>query len=498
MIKDEIKFLLTHSSIFGLGTVVSQVVAFFMLPLYTRYLTPSDYGMLEIIGISNGIIGIVVTVGIAMALSRFYYEPDSEKGKNTVVSTTYITYVSIAVLFIPILFIVSTPLSVLLFETKDYGYYFRISFTTLCIGGIFDIGMMYLRLLKKSVVYISITITRLILLISLNIYFIVVLHLGVLGILYSALIVRCLMTLIITASILWKIGLRFKIDLAKSMLKYSLPIIPSKLSNTLIKQADKYFVLYFLSLADMGIYSLALKMGNVIHTLLTVPFTMAYMPRRFETIKMDGSRDNYAKIFTYYIFIVGYIGLAISLLIPEILKLMVASSFFEAAKIVPLVVFSMIIYGSHMHFNLGILVSKKTKYMAYINLASAAVSLTGNLVLIFLFGLWGAVLSSIIALTFEAVLLYRTSNKLYKIPFQFARVFKYLSVAVLFYIVLQGLRFNMGYWYIAVKLGGLCIFPIVLIWLKIITPDEMNEIKRIYVTRVKMKIMKRTVQKGVS
>ena len=79
MITNEIRFLLTHSSIYGLGTVVSRLVAFILLPLYTRYLTPTDYGVLETIDISSGIIGIVVTVGIARSLSRFYYEFDDEK-----------------------------------------------------------------------------------------------------------------------------------------------------------------------------------------------------------------------------------------------------------------------------------------------------------------------------------------------------------------------------------------------------------------------------------
>ena len=82
MISGEVKFLLTHSSIYGLGNVVSQLVAFVLLPLYTRYLTPKDYGVLEAVDISTGIIGIVVTMGIARALSRFYYEKEEGKARK--------------------------------------------------------------------------------------------------------------------------------------------------------------------------------------------------------------------------------------------------------------------------------------------------------------------------------------------------------------------------------------------------------------------------------
>ena len=154
MISKEIKFLLTHSSIYGLGTVVSQLVAFLLLPVYTRYLTPTDYGVLETIGVSSGIIGLVVTVGIARALSRFYYESEKETERNKVVSTTYITYSAIACLALPLLFLLSDPLATVLFKSGHYGFFFIISFTSLILGGLVDIGIMYLRLIKKPFVFI--------------------------------------------------------------------------------------------------------------------------------------------------------------------------------------------------------------------------------------------------------------------------------------------------------------------------------------------------------
>ena len=108
---------------------------------------------------------------------------------------------------------------------------------------------------------------------------------GVLGILYSSLIVRSAYAIILTFAILWKTRFKFSFTLAVKMIKYNAPIIPSNLASTFIKQSDKYFVLHFLTLADTGIYALALRLGNAVHNLLTVPFNMAYIPRRFELMK---------------------------------------------------------------------------------------------------------------------------------------------------------------------------------------------------------------------
>lgn len=480
MISKEIKFLLTHSSIYGLGTIISRVVAFVLLPLYTRYLTPADYGIIEVIDVTTAMIGLVVTVGISRALSRFYYISNDQNQRNIVVSTTFLTYSIIALFFLPFLIYGANPLAKLLFNSDQYGLFLRISFITLLLGGLVDTSMMYLRLIKQPVIFISLTTIRLILLIFFNVLFIVYYKMGVIGILYSSLIVRALYAVVLTSAILWKINIAFSVSKSLDLLKYGLPMIPSALANTAVKQSDKYFVLYILTISDMGIYSLALKLGNAIHSLMTIPFNMAYIPRRFEIMKQKDAKETYKKIFTYYMFFITYSGLVLSILIPEILQVMVPSEFRSAGTIIPLVVFSMIIFGSHYHFDFGILYSKKTKYLAYINMVSAILNLGLNYSLIRNYGLFGAVWSATIILGFQALLLYYFSNKFYPIEYEFQRIIKYMAVAggiygVSYYLNIEMVSLNLG-----IKLLLLIvIFPVTIILLKIISSGEIAKIKEI-------------------
>lgn len=490
MLSKEIKFLLTHSSIYGLGTVISRLVAFILLPLYTRYLTPGDYGTLELIDITSGIAGVVVSVGIAGALARFYYEFEKQKERNKVLSTTYITYFVLACLSAPLLFYISEPMAKLFLGSRHYSHFFKISFGSLLIGVFIDIGLLYLRLIKKSFAFISLTISRLALLILFNIIFIVHFKMGLLGILYSSLIVRGLYAVVMTSMILWKTKNRYSIKLSYDMLRYSLPLIPSRLAGTFVKQSDKYFVLHFVSLSDLGIYSLALKLGNAIHYLLTVPFNLAYIPRRFEIMKRDDAREIYAKMFTYHAFLLAYIGLGLSVLIPDILEIIVTPKFFKARLFVPLVVFSMIIFGCHNHFNFGILYSKKTKYIAYINLACASINLGLNFILIVKYGLWGAITSSVIVLSIQAFLLYFISNKLYPIKFEFMRILKYIFISFIFYGVSRQIYFDVLALETILKIVLLLLFPITVVLLKIITPEETSKVKEIYTERIRPLFLK--------
>ena len=479
MISKEIKFLLTHSSIYGVGTIVSQLVAFIMLPVYTRFLTPKDYGILELINITTGIIGIVVTIGIARALSRYYYEFETQREQNKVVSTTYITYSSIALCCILLLLSLTDFFAAIILDSKQYSYFFKINFINLALGGLIDIGLMYLRITKKPFVYISITITRLIMLLSLNILFIVFLKKGVLGIFYSTLITRIVFSIIITVAILIRTNLRFSLSLSFDMLKFSLPLIPATLANTMINQSDKYFVRYFFTIADTGIYSLARKLGNTVHLLLTMPFMMTYMPRRFEIMNKPDAQHIYAKVFKYYCAVTVFVGLAISVLIPEILVIMTTPEFYAAGKYVPLIVLSMIIFGFKYHFEFGILWSKKTKYYAYINIVTAVINLYLNFILIPLYGLWGGVWSSLIVLTIHSFALYFVSQRLYPINYEFNSICKLFLMAFCLYYISLFVKVDSLLLNSAIKFVLVFLFPVLCISLRIFSQQELRGLKNI-------------------
>jgi O-antigen/teichoic acid export membrane protein len=347
------------------------------------------------------------------------------------------------------------------------------------LGGIIDLGLMYLRIIKKPFIYISITITRLIMLFSLNIVFIVFLERGVIGILYSTLISRIIFSALMTVPILLKTNLRFSLKLSKDMLKFSLPLIPATLANNLINQSDKYFVRYFFTIADTGIYSLARKLGNAIHLLLTMPFMMVFMPRRFEIVHNPHAKDIYARVFKYYCAVTIFVGLCISMLIPEILLIMTTPEFYAAGKYVPLIVLSMIIYGFLYHFEFGILWSKKTKYYAYINAGTAVLNIITNIILIPLYGLWGGVWSSMIVLSVQSLSTYLVSQRLYPIDYEFKNITKIFLIALGLYFLSLFVATHSLILNSVIKGGMLLAFPVAIICFRVLSSAELQKLHAI-------------------
>jgi O-antigen/teichoic acid export membrane protein len=194
-------------------------------------------------------------------------------------------------------------------------------------------------------------------------------------------------------------------------------------------------------------------------------------------MQKEESAETYAQIFKYYIYAVVIIGLALSILIPEILQIMVTEKFRSASDLIPLVILSMIIFGTHFHFEFGILYSKKTKYLAYINILCAMMHLLFNYFLILKFGLYGAVASSIIVLSVQAALIFIISQRLYYLPYKFSRIAAFITLAIITYTCSRLIHTHLIWLNLIVKSALIMIFPLVIYNFNILSTKEKTKIR---------------------
>lgn len=475
MIKNELKFLLKHTSIYGIGTVVGQAVGFILLPVYTRYLTPADYGVMALVNATMGIIGIVVGLGMNNAISRFYYEFDNDGKRKLVVSTIYFIGLGMGILMAPVFYVLSGYLSIVVFKSTAYQKLFLVSSIALLFGIITNICMEYLRVIAASTKYVSISLIRMVVVISFNIFFIVFEKTGVIGIFYSSLISGIIFSSLLSFYLLSKIGLNFSLSLSIEMIKYSFPLIFSNIFRVIVNESDKYFVNYFFSPAETGIFSLAQKIASSIHTLVTSPFIQTYIPRRFEIMKREDAKETYASISIYYLLVVSSIGLALAVFSHEIITVMTTTQYYASSKFIPFMILSLIIFGMKYHFQIGIMIEKKTKIIAYINAISCFINIALNWLLIRHWGIWGAILSVNIAYATITVLDYVFSQKMYPIKYDFKMMSKLLTVVgIVYYIstLLNQTNLLLG---IFLKSGLLFMYMISLILLGIVKRSQIRK-----------------------
>ncbi|MCJ7751829.1 MAG: oligosaccharide flippase family protein, partial [Armatimonadetes bacterium] len=264
----EIKGVAKHALIYGGGIVISKAVGFVMVPLYTRVLTPADYGLLELLTRGAEVAAIVLTLGFSTSVLRFYYDFKSEQDRNAVISSALVFSALVALVATVPLAAFSEQLSRLFLGTPDH----RLFVLLLVFANLFEltciVPMALLRAREESMLYTAVSISRLVLSLGLNIGLVAVLRLGVLGVLYSGLISGALTAIWLVALSVRKTGLSFSFAKIKPMLIYGLPLVPATLGMFILHSADRFFLSAYAGLDQVGLYALSYRFAMMLPVLI--------------------------------------------------------------------------------------------------------------------------------------------------------------------------------------------------------------------------------------
>ena len=218
--QEEIKVIVKHSSVYGLGIILQRIPPFILLPLYLNYLTPSDFGRKEIISLVVDFLGIVISMGIANAMTRFYYEYDRKIHQNEVVSTIIISFGIFSGLLLVAVSTQSENIAGVLIDSPSDKSLIIMALASLWFNTLYHMGLTYIRIKEKSGIYITFTVSKLCLQLGLNVLFIAHFGWGLYGIFISTLISSSMYFVILVIPLMLNIGFRFSANKLKEILKF--------------------------------------------------------------------------------------------------------------------------------------------------------------------------------------------------------------------------------------------------------------------------------------
>lgn len=414
--------------------MIVKAIGFIMLPVYTRYLTPVDYGTLEILDLSMSLLGMVLNMGLTAALLRYYATAQTSEEKRTVVSTALLFVLgSGAVMFSLALGFVG-PVSALIFGPKVPSAYLLISFSSFVLGYVANLPRTYLRALEASRAFVVLDTISVVAILVLNIFFIVVLKSGMAGILWSSLLVNAAWTLVVGWTF-HQVGFSFSGSLLRHMVSFGLPLILSNVALFALNFSDRFFLKHFQSLDVVGIYAVGYKFGFMMNFLLIQPFYGMWQARMYI---IHANRDHpkiFGQIFMLYSAVLIYAGLALSILSPEIVRVMVESKFVSIQDIIPIIVLAYVFYGISYYVQLGMFLAKKTNVIGFLSALAAALNLGLNYVLILHYGMMGAASATMLSFLAIAVGSYYFSEHNLPLSLGAGRVLVVLTLAICCYLI---------------------------------------------------------------
>jgi O-antigen/teichoic acid export membrane protein len=468
----EIRTAVRHSLIYGLGNVATKAVGFLMVPFYTHYLAPADYGTLEILDLSMSLFGMFLAMGMVSALLRCYASAATDEQRRKTVSTAFLFVVGTGILAYSALLGLVRPASALIVGPQTPPRYLLLAFTSFILGYILNVPRTYLRAREASGSFVAVDTISLGLMLALNIVFLVVLKTGLVGILFSSLIVAALQVILLSVWMLKHIPMRFSRPLLKKMLVFGFPLVFANMATFALNFSDRFFLQHLRSLDVVGIYAVGYKFAFMLNYLLVQPFYIMWQSRMYIIHQRPNHREVFAQMFVLYSLLLICAGLGLATLSPEIMRFMVDGRFAGGQAVIPVVALAYVFYGIGYYLQLGMFLTDKTSHVGAVGAGAAVLNLALNYVLVLEFGMMGAAWATALSFGALAVASYWCSNRVLPLPLGVGRVAAGLALGIAVYVLCRVLTPASIGSALALKAAVLAAFPLLLWKARLLSPAE--------------------------
>lgn len=421
------KELLKNTFIIAIGKFSTQVISYFLLPLYTSILTTSEYGIYDFLVTACIFLVPFITLLMEESMFRFLIDENTKTGKMKVMSNACIYSILSMIIWCILIFIILTLLH---FKYTTVFIFYIISCIFITLNNSISRGMGKIKTYSLSNFILSV------LTIILNILFIVTFKLGARGLLYATVIANIVTSLFVFLKL--KVYKYIKPKYVKKqelikMVKYSFPLVPNSIGWSIINISDRLVITFFLGSSANGIYAMSNKFPNIINTFAGFFFT-AFKENASKAVKDETYREYFDNIqeIVHKAFVT--ISMYLITVVPFIFSLFIKKSYIEAYNYIPILVIALY-YGNMAGFYGSLFVAfKETKIIGKSTVVGAILNLIINLALIKFIGIYAAVLSTL--LSNYIVNLYRKikMNDYYKVG---KIKFYYFSIIIMF--ILAGL-----------------------------------------------------------
>lgn len=422
MLKNRLRDLAKDSSIYGLAKVGGQAIGFFLIPLYTHYLTPEDYGILNILGTVSVSLGIFITFGLDAATYRFVGLAQTNEDAAAYLGTArWLNIVGVFIFTVSALTAIR-PLTRLLLTAQAPSIFLLIIIGTSVCGSISSISRSYLRIKRRaksialaSVINVLVSLTTVFLLV-------VVFQKGVIGALLGNLVGA--MASSITIFILSRDSAERKVhySLVPDLIRYAGVVLPAKLLVLVIPLYSQWSVKTLLNLDELGLYAIALKFTMPLTLGLTM-FQQAYAPYKFEILKSDEDPSNtFSNIMNIWLSFFGVAVIVISFLGPIGIRLLTPSIFHNGANYIFTIALIPLAQGFYFMCSAGQELSKSPIWRPVISLIGLTTFLLINRRMIECYEINGAAMSIVISWMIMAKCNLIYSYIIYPINYQWSKI----------------------------------------------------------------------------
>ena len=451
---------MSQTAIYGLSSVVGRLLNYLLVPLYTRYFLPAEYGVVTELYAYVAFLVIVLTYGLETAFFRFSKKNNDVK---VVYSTALISLIVSSVIFVVLMFVSSTSIANWMGYAghNEYIEWFAI---IIALDAVSSISFARLREQNKAVRFVLVRLANIFVNIGLNLYFIIYLEFGI-EYIFIANLIASIGTIILLIPEMFASVWRFDRVLWNKMMIYALPLLIAGLAGMTNETIDRVLLKHLLpnteiAASELGLYGAFYKL-SIIMTLFIQTFRFAAEPFFFSQEKEGNSRKIYADVMKYFTIIMAVIFLGVTIFY-DIIKGFLGTEYHDERGflVVSILLLANLFLGIYYNLSIWYKLTEKTKYGAYLSIFGAIITLALNFTLIPIIGFVGSAWATLACYFSMTVASYYLGKRHFPVPYQVGRIGLYLSSMLGIYFFLYFSESNM--WFNSLYLVGFIISIFVL------------------------------------
>jgi O-antigen/teichoic acid export membrane protein len=375
--------------IYMAGNVLAQALAFFVLPVFTRYLSPTDYGILSYTGSLTQLLYILSLLSLNSFVLRHYFELDNEADRRELFGTICLFLLPLNLLLLFLEFLILP----LVFSGAGIKIAFHPYMSVALLVNFFEVAsvlpLAYYRVTANAWPYFWLISLKSILGIVLGLILVIGFDMGVMGRYYGSLAAN-VMFLFVYMTIMFRIAtFHFRMETVKKGLKFSLPLVLPAFASIAFVTLDRIVLERYVSLAEMGLYSVAFVLGTAL-SIVNRSFYLAIEPEMYEMFSHEGFEERVVTLKNRFLYGFMMLGCTIIVFSKEITRLAASPAFFNSYRIIPFFVVGIIFRGAESLAGISLFALNKTQLQLIIYGVSLGVFLPGLFLLTPAFGAAGA------------------------------------------------------------------------------------------------------------
>src|SRR5688572_1721104 len=467
--------LATTGAAYTAASVLSKLIAVALLPIYTQYLSPSDYGAAEVMVVAVIAASIVIQFGVIEALLRFYYIADEDP--DAVVRTGFASLLWTTTLGAAVALVFAEPISEALLDRSD-AELARIAIGGLWVLTLYEYLVALLRVDERARAYFLFTMANTLVAIPVTVWLVVVEDLGADGLLLGTFGSALPFLAWLAIDQRRRLSLVPDLPLLRRLVRFGLPTMPAELSLYSLNFIDRIIIVRLAGLAEAGLYSLAIKFAQAINVLVR-GFQLAWPPLAYSIEDDDEARRAYSLIVTWFMAVCAFVVVGMWLLARWIVRVLAAPEFFEAHEAIGLLTAAMTLYALYLVLVVVLGRTGRTEFNFPATAAATAVNIVLNLVLVPPYGIVGAAIALVASYLVVLVLMYAFTQRLFPVPYEWARLAMIFGAAAILIAAGDLLLPTEGAFGFLGRVGFWLAFPAVLWVTGFLTREEREAIGRL-------------------